>query len=85
MPDSHEADRPFNVYLDFAQPLSLDSMEGVPSVAPVAPALPGLLMLVKEFLRIQQCPEHVLPCLPAIRAGRDMSQHGRGSLRRRRT
>ncbi|MFP6704026.1 MAG: putative sulfate exporter family transporter [Planctomycetaceae bacterium] len=51
MPESHEADRPFNVYLDFAQPLSLDSMEGVPSVAPVAPALPGEKSLAFDWQR----------------------------------
>ncbi len=51
MPDSHEAERSFNVYLDFAQPLSLDSMEGVPSVAPVAPALPGEKSLAFDWQR----------------------------------
>ena len=51
MTDSTEPVRPFNVYLDYAQPLSLDSMEGVPAHAPVAPPLPGEQSLVFNWQR----------------------------------
>lgn len=51
MTDSTEARRPFNVYLDYTQPLSLDSMEGVPAHAPVAPPLPGEASLAFDWQR----------------------------------
>ena len=53
MTDSPEPARPFNVYLDFAQPLSLDSMEGVPDLAP---ALPGERSLAFDWQRRSLSP-----------------------------